>query len=156
MNYVNPNKRHMKTIIIASLLALLVTAHAQEITSWQRFGLSHLSKEDKVKVSSLITRFSRSSNKENQLLQAAKSYMKKRGYTVFRVAIVNTEGTDYLVVKKDFSTYITKDVPIFLNRFNLSEGNYFCKDTILGGISDLIDSSGGEHSFLFADWKEIR
>ena len=111
MNYVNPSKRHMKTIIIASLLSLLVTAHAQEITSWQRFGLSHLSKEDKVKVSSLITRFSRLSSKENQQLQAAKPYMKKQGYTVFQVAIVNTEGTDYLVVKKDFSTYITKDVP---------------------------------------------
>ncbi len=122
-------------------------------------GLGHLANEDKNKVIKLLTNAiakNRSSYKRvSDIAEMAERYFEREGYKLFYLKVISVRGDYWLVVSTGLTTSATKDLPIMFPTLLFKEGFYFCKPALTGGITEMIDDSGGKQSFKFADWKDM-
>jgi hypothetical protein len=121
-------------------------------------GLTKLSGEELKSLSSAFSGRIRKLTTGQQLAKSAIDCMKKNGWEECEVVDwVNIDHQKYLIVRGRLgSTWGTKDIPFGLSEYVLPAGTYWAKrSVVVGGITDLIDEAGGEHTFLFSAWKEL-
>jgi hypothetical protein len=73
------------------------------------------------------------------------------GYEPVYLSVLQSNGKYYLIAKGDFSSYATSDLPLDANHA-FSNGQYYSKPIIGGGITEFIDKDGAIQSFMFAKW----
>ena len=83
-------------------------------------------------------------------------YLEKEGYELLYLRLIRVRREDWLVVADSIQTSATKDLPLLFSTLTFTDGFYFCKKALMGGITEMIDASGNKQSFLFAEWKDLR
>jgi len=89
-------------------------------------------------------------------LHGGLKYLEKEGYERLYLRLIRVRGEDWLVVTDSIQTSATKDLPLLFPTLTFTDGFYFCKKALMGGIIEMIDASGSKQSFLFAEWKNLR
>lgn len=118
----------------------------------KELGFTKLSTAEREKVAALLKNLLRVSS-ENSLERVAVQKMEENGWGKVKVLGTKRVGhSDWLIVEiSPFSTWAIE--PPFLAHF--SPGYYWAKTSPFSGVNKMIDSSGVEHSFTFADKKEL-
>ena len=125
----------------------------------KKAGLEHLSKEDQERVIELLSDAaasgSRTDKRTSEIADRAEKYFEAEGYKVFYLKFVTVDGEDWLIVSTGLTTSATKDLPLMFPSLLFKEGYYFCKPSMMGGITEMIDDSGRKQSFFMAGWKDL-
>lgn len=118
----------------------------------KELGFVKLSTVEREKVAALLKNLSRVSS-ENSLERVAVQKMEENGWK--KVKVLGTkrlDHTDWLIIEiSPFSTWAIESP--FLAHF--SPGYYWAKTSPFSRVNEMIDSSGREYSFTFADKKEL-
>jgi hypothetical protein len=118
-------------------------------------GLSELTDDQLTSLDSEVTRLVKRKTPPANLWLSARSKLRSLGYEEVTITWVKVNGKQGIKVDGMFSDHVTTDVPFMLSKFSTPSGTYWGRPAIFGGLDDLLDSSGNEHSFLFANWEDL-
>ena len=117
-------------------------------------GLNKLEPSELAALENVMARALKAGAADRNLDRAARDKMRQDGWEEVQVlGWIRKDHDDWLVVSGGIgASYATKDIPFTLSEFSLPVGVYWGKTEIFGGLEEIIDSSGSDHSFMFADW----
>lgn len=116
-------------------------------------GLKKLETSELAALENVMVRALKAGVADRNLDRVARDKMRQDGWEEVRVlGWIRKDHDDWLVASGIASSYATKDIPFALSEFSLPAGVYWGTTQILGGLEAIIDSSGSDYSFMFADW----
>ena len=130
------------------------------------YGFARLTPAERSRVASLITDLrsnkqqGSSSQGDAEAERAAQAvgwkpafqWLRDNGWRKYSVSLSRNAST--LVVRTDFGTYATTDLPFLFPTFMFSNGSYWCQRGLFGGIKAII-VSGRDVEFLFSTWETL-
>lgn len=146
---------------IILLLAVPTTAFAEPgdeaIDIYLRsHNLGDLAPAQQISARNLVRRMIAVNPASSTLRRSADSHFRSKGYEPVHLKTVAVQGRYFLIADTGILTYATSDLPSLFSPSLFSEGEYYSKARIGGGVSEFIDERGDEQSLLFAKWIPLR
>lgn len=141
-------------ILLCFTLPSTADENKEENLIWKQYELEHLSTMDKNKIWRMIAQIYTQANQERIANKSVEEYIKKKGWEKRRLILLTIKGEDCLVVK-DIFDYYTCDLPFNFPTFRWSNGEYWVKPQMLGGINEMINEYGETINFMFTSWEDM-
>ncbi len=152
--------RHLYLLLLFSLFGASAPLAEETLdpidTLIEQAELSNLDEAELEKLRSLVLVLLQGSEQTARMAQLAQRYFTAKGYKLLYVQLASVEGKYWLIVTDTYRKSATSDLPIMFPRLTFENGYYFCKTGIVGGITELIDMDSKSHSFMFANWRDLR